>query len=371
VRKPIYKQTDFVWFLVHFILFNENHLITVLTVTGGFTPDQQVEHYIRNGIPDEIPKSETSVVNHPTKHNVVHRGHNQSVRHQPVSTPIRMTNIDPPQQEKQQSKQEQALLRMSSDYINIQSEKDKLAEDNARLIAQMKNMRHSEQLRHAIVADAGFSKPEEIADRYLALREKQRLMIAENEELRAKLRLFENDMIASTTKKSAAEEQMKKYIQQAQRQSDQIDNLSGKVNSIQQHQTLCKEQEKIISKLEDLFSKTRISIDNRWKGEMDHMITMTRNRPRYDEQMFFRYPPAPVQYSYSQYPYDAVPAAATVPARGPTIQQLPTSYDLHDDYEAERYRNRVLERQLQDMAKSHAREKQGLMTKLEDLKLDL
>ena len=35
---------------------------------------------------------------------------------------------------------------------------------------------------------------------------------------------------------------------------------------------------------------------------------------------------------------------------------------------AERYRNRVLERQLQDMARSHAREKQGLMTKLEDLK---
>ena len=24
---------------------------------------------------------------------------------------------------------------------------------------------------------------------------------------------------------------------------------------------------------------------------MDQMITMTRNRPRYDEQMFLRYPP--------------------------------------------------------------------------------
>ena len=40
--------------------------------------------------------------------------------------------------------------------------------------------------------------------------------------------------MASTTKKSAAEEQMKKYIEQAQRQSDQIEDLSGKVNSIQQ-----------------------------------------------------------------------------------------------------------------------------------------
>ena len=42
---------------------------------------------------------------------------------------------------------------------------------------------------------------------------------------------------------------------------------------------------------------------------------------------------APVQYSYSQYPYDSVPAGP-VPTRGPTIQQLPTSYDLHEDYEA-------------------------------------
>lgn len=334
-------------------------------VTGGFTPEQQVEHYIRTGIPDEIPKSaEPSVVNHPTN-----RGHNQSVRHQPVSTPIRMTNVEVPPVT-QQSKQEQALLRMSADYINIQAEKDKLAEDNAKLLEQMKKMRHSEQLRHAIVSDAGFSKPEEIADRYLALREKQRLMIAENEELKTRLRLFENDMMASTSKKSAAEEQMKKYIEQAQRQSDQIEDLSGKLKDQRKLEDLCKEQEKIISKLEDLFSKTRISIDNRWKGEMDQMITMTRNRPRYDEQMFLRYPPAPVQYSYSHYPYESVPAGA-VPTRGPTIQQLPTSYDLHEDYEAERYRNRVLERQLQDMARSHAREKQGLMTKLEDLKLDL
>ena len=68
----------------------------------------------------------------------------------------------------------------------------------------------------------------------VALREKQRLMIAENEELKTRLRLFENDMMASTSKKSAAEEQMKKYIEQAQRQSDQIEDLSGKVNSIQQ-----------------------------------------------------------------------------------------------------------------------------------------
>ena len=86
-------STGFVQFSVAFS--NKNRRITAAKVTGGFTPDQQVEHYIRNGIPDEIPKSEPSVVNHPTN-----RIHNQSVRHQPVSSPPAT----------QQSKQEQALL---------------------------------------------------------------------------------------------------------------------------------------------------------------------------------------------------------------------------------------------------------------------
>ena len=31
---------------------------------------------------------------------------------------------------------------MSADYINIQNEKDKLAEDNAKLVDQMKKIRH-------------------------------------------------------------------------------------------------------------------------------------------------------------------------------------------------------------------------------------
>ena len=67
-----------------------------------------MEHYIRTGIPDEIPKSaEPSVVNHPTNHAV--NRHNQSVRHQPVSTPIRMTNVEEPPVT-QQSQQEKALL---------------------------------------------------------------------------------------------------------------------------------------------------------------------------------------------------------------------------------------------------------------------
>ena len=68
----------------------------------------------------------------------------------------------------------------------------------------------------------------------MALREKQKIILGENENLKARLRLFENDLIASGSKRTVVEEQMKKYIEQAQRQNDQIEDLSGKVNSIQQ-----------------------------------------------------------------------------------------------------------------------------------------
>ena len=68
----------------------------------------------------------------------------------------------------------------------------------------------------------------------MALREKQRVIVDENENLKARLRLFENDLIASGSKRTVVEEQMKKYIEQAQRQSSQIEDLSGKVNSNQQ-----------------------------------------------------------------------------------------------------------------------------------------
>ena len=80
---------------------------------------------------------------------------------------------------------------------------------------------------------------------------------------------------------------------------------------------------------------------------MEQMISMTRNRPRYNEQMFLN-PPPPYSIGYQPGPF-------------------PYSTN-QDDYEAERYRNKILERQVQDMARDHAREKQGLVSKLEELR---
>ena len=141
---------------------------------------------------------------------------------------------------------------------------------------------------------------------------------------------------------------------------------------------------------------------------MDQMITMTRNRPRYDEQMFLRYPPGEIITSSLNYKINTFLSTSSIflfslsiwispswtsasertdnstianflwftwrlwskgihePVRSQMAMMVVNRQCIPDS--AERYRNRVLERQLQDMARSHAREKQGLMTKLEDLK---
>ena len=82
------------------------------------------------------------------------------------------------------------------------------------------------------------------------------------------------------------------------------------------------------------------------------MISLTRNRQRYDPQSFM----AP---AYSNYYSNTGP---------PQLQA--SNANIYEDYEAERYRNRVLERQIQDINRMHAKEKQGLVTKLEDLRSD-
>ena len=40
---------------------------------------------------------------------------------------------------------------MSADYINIQAEKDRLADDNAKLIEQMNKMKHRQSLDHLVL----------------------------------------------------------------------------------------------------------------------------------------------------------------------------------------------------------------------------
>ena len=118
---------------------------------------------------------------------------------------------------------------------------------------------------------------------------------------------------------------------------------------------------------------------------MEEMISMTRNRQRYDPQSFM----GPHYPNYYSNPMPSVPTSNTnifedYEARGLSIctqidpnsrssAHLSAILELFFDFwknppKAERYRNRVLERQLQDINRAHAREKQGLVTKLEDLR---
>ena len=90
-----------------------------------------------------------------------------------------------------------------------------------------------------------------------------------------------------------------------------------------------------------------------WRNEMEEMISLTRNRQRYNPQNF-------VAPAFSNY-FGNQPQQQQAPPQG-------SNTNLFEDYEAERYRNRVLERQIQDIGRMHAREKQGLVTKLEDLR---
>lgn len=92
------------------------------------------------------------------------------------------------------------------------------------------------------------------------MKEKLKAKFVENEDLKSRLRAFENNLLASSTT-NELEVQIQRYIKQAHRQSAQIDDLTSKLTSQRKLINLCKDQEKIITLLEDLFSKTRIDID--------------------------------------------------------------------------------------------------------------
>ena len=129
---------------------------------------------------------------------------------------------------------------------------------------------------------------------------------------------------------------------------------------------------------------------------MEQMISMTKNRPRYNEQMLPMYPvttmatapqvapavtaPTPALTTQTVTQPVVQPATQVIQAPppviqyayppycsgGPIIEEIP--YHLQENYESERYRNRVLERQLQNLAREHAREKQDHINKIKEIK---
>lgn len=148
---------------------------------------------------------------------------------------------------------------MSGDYLAVKSHKEKLEDENFELQNELGKLKRDRQLKEALVGDAGleFSKPEEIATRFITLREKHRRMIAENEELKSKLRLYEADIIQNDSKQSSTQREIRKYLLIQDKQNETIETLTRKIKDQQKLEGLCKEQEKIISKLEDLFFENK------------------------------------------------------------------------------------------------------------------
>ena len=85
-----------------------------------------------------------------------------------------------------------------------------------------------------------------------------------------------------------------------------------------------------------------------WKDDVDRMIDMTRTRQRYNPELY-------------DLPFPAQPRNA----RSPGVNQI---LDAQEEIDGERYRAHMLERQINDMARVHAREKQDLIQRLEELK---
>ena len=123
---------------------------------------------------------------------------------------------------------------------------------------------------------------------------------------------------------------------------------------------------------------------------MDQMLEQAKNRPQYNELPRYQQHMAPPQPALTA-PTPVAPQVVTAPqmvqqavpqviqpapvyayphcSQGPTIQEVPNldADRLQTDYESERYRNRVLERQLQDLARGHAKEKQTHINKIKDI----
>merc|ERR1719402_1108863 len=136
-------------------------------------------------------------------------------------------------------------------------------------------------------------------------------------------------MLRNETSNNSMKSDLKLATDQAEGYLTELNNLSKRLKDQRKLEDLCREQEKIISKLEDLFSKTRINIDSRWKDDVDRMIDMTRTRQRYNPDLY--HIPIP---------------------KGRTEQIL----DVQDEIEGERHRSHILERQINEMARAHARE---------------
>jgi len=271
-----------------------------------------------------------------------------------------------------EERHQRALVRMSADLLSERQRREKIEEEKYMIEGELSKFKRDMEMRHSLIGDGlENAQQDEVASKFIVMREKHKKMIDENELLKTKLREANEMMLRNETSTNSMKTDLKIASDQAEGYLTELNNLSKRVrlNKVKltylperkvknlaerlkdqkKLEDLCREQEKIISKLEDLFSKTRINIDSRWKDDVDRMIDMTRTRQRYNPELY-------------DLPFPAQPRNA----RSPGVNQI---LDAQEEIDGERYRAHMLERQINDMARVHAREKQDLIQRLEELKM--
>ncbi|CBY18530.1 unnamed protein product [Oikopleura dioica] len=269
-------------------------------------------------------------------------------------------------------RQQRALMRMSADLLAERKHRENLEDQKYELEEQLNRMQRDTQVRHTLVHDGlEGAAPDEIAHRFLTMRDKYKQSLAANEKLKDKLREVTDSITRGEGHKSKLLNDLKRASDQSDKHLEELNRMSRRLNMIRTElvylpekvnrnkyemlkdqkklEDLCNEQERIISKLEELFAKTRVNVDTRWKDDVDRLMHATKTREKY----------TPGNYGPPHY--------SALAGLAPPASKL-TGYHMQEEIETERMRTSMLEKQINEMARDHAREKQDLVNRIEEIR---
>ena len=109
------------------------------------------------------------------------------------------------------------------------------------------------------------------------------------------------------------------------------------------------------------------NLTSEWKDDVDKMVNMTQTRTRYNPELFNMHQQYP-QQGFLQQGFAPQFAPQYIQQSHPQQPAINQSFDVQEEIESERFRSHMLERQVNEMAREHAREKQTLVRKNQELK---
>lgn len=253
-----------------------------------------------------------------------------------VHTPLVHTPLGPTQRELEQ---QQTLMKISADYHNLKDAQEKMEQQNEDLQHELAKLRQHEIADRLVIDETVKSATsDEIADNYLNLRRKYVGVKEENDKLRNLL------ITAKKTGSAVPPVLLANHVQPQTNPTTLQPFLAGNVQRMEQ---VIQDQDAIITKLEDLLSKTNVQAGSQYQQQIDELYNLTRARPRV-------YPIHNVQPNTAG-------SIRSVP------QALPTN-KLEDILDREAKRNDKLEREIHHLTNEHKNEKEQLVRELRTLR---